>query len=162
MTSDANGREFVHERLMSDLFLSQPPPQGVVVGQEPVHLGRQRVHVREVHCPNSPSATDLVFIGRADAAAGRADLGSAVGRRIFPKRVQFPMYRPGLTRWFRLFSGQCGPISDALGGGGWGGGGVAQARHFGDKGMRIEDDAIADHRQIAPDRTTPEGRSDSL
>jgi hypothetical protein len=69
---------------------AQPAAQRVVVGQQPLDLGFQRVCVLQVVNPDGPAA-NLVFIGRADTAAGGADL--ALARSRFAHAIQLAVQR---------------------------------------------------------------------
>ncbi len=109
-----------------------------MVRQQTIDLGRQRVQIGEIHDADGATA-DLVLIGRADAAAGRADLGAAVGGRVFADAVQFAVQRQNQ----RCIVGDAQVFRRdryAL---------LGQLLDFGEQRMRIDDDAIADHGQLA-------------
>ena len=101
------------------------------------NLAVERFGLGEIHQANGAPA-DLVFIGGADAALGGADLHAAEVRR-FPKRVEFPMQRQNQRDVFgdleviwRHFHAKSANFVDFI-----------------DKMVRIEHDAVADHRQLA-------------
>ena len=125
------------DRLRLDLFEAEAPAQGVVMGEQALDLGVERREIGEVHDADG-AAADLVLIGGADAALGRADLGPG-GGGILPQRVEFAMQRQDQRRVFgdaQIFARDL----DALG---------AQIGDFLDEMTRIDDDAIADHRKLA-------------
>ncbi len=103
--------------------------------QQTVDLVRQRVEVGQVHQADG-AAADLVFIGRADAAAGGADRRGRVGG--FAQRVEFAVQRQdqgdvlGDAQVFRA-------DGDAL---------AFQFCHLIEEGLRIEHHAVADHGQL--------------
>ena len=117
--------------------LAEAATQRIVVGEQAFHLGRQRAHVGEIHDADR-AAADLVLVGRSDAASGRSDLGS-LGRVRFAHPVQFPVQRQDKRGVFGYFQAvRCHFHALRL-----------QFRNLGDEGMRIEDDAVADDRQLA-------------
>jgi hypothetical protein len=62
---------------------TRPAAQRVVMGEQPLDLGFKRVCILQVVNPDGPAAY-LVFVGRADAAAGGADLALAGSRFAHP------------------------------------------------------------------------------
>ena len=72
---------------MLDFRLAEAAAQRIVVRQEPVDLEIQRAGIGEVGDADRPAA-DLVLIGRADAAPGRADPGAGIGGRILADAVE--------------------------------------------------------------------------
>ena len=129
--------QFVLDRRRRRRRQAHAAPQRLVMGEQARDLAVERFGLGEIHQPNGAPA-DLVFVGRADAALGGADLHAAEVRR-FAKRVEFPMQRENQRDVF----GNLEVI--------W--------RHFHAKGanfvdfidqmVRIEHDAVADHRQLA-------------
>ena len=103
--------------------------------QQPIDLVRQRVEIGEVHQADG-AAADLVFIGRADAAARGTDRRAGVGG--FAQRIELAVQRQdqrdvlGDAQVFRA-------DGDAL---------ALQFCHFVKEGLRIEHDTIADHRKL--------------
>ena len=71
------GGELGQQRVAVDLLDAEAAAQRVVVEQQLVDLGRQRVGVGEVADADG-AARRLVLVGRADAAAGGADLAGAL------------------------------------------------------------------------------------
>ena len=107
------------------------------MGEQPVDLGRQRIGIGKVHDADR-AAPDPVLIGRADAASRRSDL-RALGRVRFAHPVQFPMQRQDKRGVFGDFQAiRC--HFHAL---------AAEFFELGDEGMGVEDDAVADDRQLA-------------
>jgi hypothetical protein len=51
--------------------------QGIVMRKQPVDLSPQRRQIRQIHEADG-AAADLVLVGRADAALGRADAGCGI------------------------------------------------------------------------------------
>ena len=90
-TGSANGSSFGASALSwassaaaVDRLVAEAAAQRVVVQQQLVDPAREQVGVGEVAHPDRP-ARDLVLVGRADAAAGGADLaGAAVAGRARP------------------------------------------------------------------------------
>ena len=72
-----NGRQFLEDRIMGDFRLVEAAAQRIVMGQQPVDLGRQGFLVGKIEHANG-TATNLVFIGRADAPSRGADLCARV------------------------------------------------------------------------------------
>ena len=73
--SAATDRQFVEDRSAASISAApSAAAQRIVVGEQPLDLGRQRVGVGEIDHADG-AAADLVLIGRADAAPGGADLG---------------------------------------------------------------------------------------
>jgi len=130
--------EFLENGIKRDLRLAQAAPQRIVVGEQPVDLGGQCVEIGKVHDPNRPAA-DLVLVSRSDAAAGGADPGAGIGRRVLAQRVEFAVQRQDQRRI--VGDAEIVAIDDhALG---------RQPVDFADQRMRINDDAIADHSQFS-------------
>ena len=107
------------------------------MGQQPRNLDVERRNIGKVHDADG-AAANLVLIGRADAALGRADLGAGAIRR-FAEAVEF------LMQWQdqRRIVGQLqrfGADIDAL---------PAQPRDLVEQREGIDDDAVADHAQLA-------------
>ena len=89
-----------------DLFEPEATAQRVVMGQQPLDLAVERGQVGEVHDADG-AAADLVLIGGADAALGRADLG-ALGGGVLAQGVEFAMQRQDQRRVFgdaQVFAG---------------------------------------------------------
>ena len=118
--------------------MAEPATQRIVVRQQPVDLQGQRFQIRQIHHPDRAPA-HLVLIGGADAAAGRANLRSGIGGGVLAESVQLPVQRQDKRGVFGYFQAVRRHL-DAL---------RLQFRHFRDEGVRIEDDAIADDRQLA-------------
>ena len=118
--------------------MAEPAAQRIVVRQQPVDLDRQRFQAGEVHDPDRP-ASDLVLVGRPDAAARRADLGAGIGGGVLAEAVELAVQRQDQRRVFGDLQA-VGRDVDAL---------RLELGDLGDEGMRIEDDAIADDRQLA-------------
>ncbi len=71
-------RELGEQRLLGELRLAEAAAQRVVVHEDAIDLGAERRRVAQVlHADGA--AADLVLVGGADAAAGRADLAGAGG-----------------------------------------------------------------------------------
>ncbi len=118
-----------------DLFELEPAAQRIVVRQQPVDLVRQRIEIGEIHQPDR-AAADLVFIGWADAATGRPDRGHGIGR--FPQRVEFPVQWQDQRNVFgdaQIVRADRNALAPEL-------------VDLVEKGLRIEHDAIADHREL--------------
>ncbi len=79
-----------------DFLNAKAAPQWIVMRKQPVNLGRQACRIGKIHHLDR-TAPNLVLIGRANAAAGRADLGafSCVG---FPQPVEFAVNRQDQRR----------------------------------------------------------------
>ena len=106
------------------------------MGQQAGDLGIERFGLGEVHQANR-AATDLVFVGGADAALGGADLRAAAG--LFAMGVELPMQREdqrnvlGDFEIFRRNRDALGPnLLDFLG-----------------QMVGVDDDAIADDGEFA-------------
>ena len=129
-------RQLVIDRLGIDLGQVETAAQRVVMGQEPLDLRAERRQIGQIGHADG-AAADLVLVGRADAAAGRADLRARIGR--FALLVELAVQRQdeagilGNAQCFRRDRHALG--RDAL--------------DLGDQRMRVDDDAIADHRQLA-------------
>ena len=117
--------------------LAEPAAQGIVMHKQPLDLFRQRVEVGEVDQADG-AAADLVLVGRADPAAGRADLGARCGG-LLAQEVELAMQRQderhvvGDPKRFRR-------DDDPL---------AFQLVDLGDQRMRIEHHAIADDRELS-------------
>ena len=99
--------ELAHQRVLADLGHAQTAPQRVVVHEQAVDLGAQSAEVLEVlGADGAPS--DLVLVGRADAAPGGAD--ALLGGSRLAQLVELAMQRQdqrGVLGDLRL----CGSIS---------------------------------------------------
>ena len=107
------------------------------MGEQALDLVVQRIGIGEVHEPDRAPG-DLVLISRADAALGRADLGSGDAPRL-AMGVKFAMQRQNqrdvlgdLEVGRRHFDALRAQLLDLL-----------------DEMIGIEDDAIADDRQLS-------------
>ena len=123
---------------MRHFGVAEAAAQRVVVGQQPVDLRGKRFQIRQIHHPDR-AAAHLVLVGGADAAAGRADLRSRIGGGVLAEPVQLAVQRQDKRGVFGYFQAVRADL-DALG---------ADLFEFGHEGVRIEDDAIADDRQLA-------------
>ena len=103
------------------------------MGQDAVDLAAQRIEIGEIHHPDR-TASDLVLVGRTDAAPRRADLRAAVGGRILAHAVQFPVEREDQGRI----------VSDAQVIRGYRHALLRQLVDLGDQRMRVHHDPIAD------------------
>ncbi len=82
--------ELGHQLGLGELRLAETAAQRVVVHEDAVDLGTQRVEVLQIlHADGAPA--HLVLVGRADAAPGRADLARA--RRSFAHDVELAVQR---------------------------------------------------------------------
>jgi hypothetical protein len=118
--------------------LAQAAAQRVVMGEQTVDLGRQRLEIGEIHHPDR-AAADLVLVGRADAAPRGADLGAGIRRRVLAQRVELAVQRQdqrGVVGNAKIV----GIDDDALGG---------QPVDFADQRMRVDHHAIADDGELA-------------
>ncbi len=107
------------------------------MSEQPGDFLIERVGIGKIHQPDR-AAPDLVFIGRSDAALRGADLES-VRDRLFAVGVKLAMQRQNQDDVFRdLEIG--GRDRDAL---------RLELGHLGDEMVRIEHDAVADHRELA-------------
>ena len=77
-----------HERL-------EPTPQRIVMSKQPVDLAVEHLQIGQIHQPDGAPA-DLVFVGRADAAAGGAD--RALARGLLARDVELLMQRQDQRR----------------------------------------------------------------
>ncbi len=130
--------QLFHDRLVLDLGHAEAAAQRIVMGQDTLDLAFQRVEIGQIHKANRATA-DLVLIGRADAAAGGADLGAAVGGGVFAHTVKLAVQRQDERGVF----GDSQVLRrdfDAL---------VLEAADLGDQRMRVDDDAVADHGLLA-------------
>ncbi len=110
--------------------------QRVVVGEEAVDPGLQRGGVAEIGDADA-APSDLVLVGRADAAAGGADLGRA--RRLLADAVEVLVERQDQRRV--LGDHQVGRRDgDALAG---------ELLDLGEQRPRVEHDAVADDAELA-------------
>ena len=133
-----NRGQFFHDGVVRHFGMAEPAAQRIVMGQQPVHLRRQRIEAGKVHDTNG-ATPDLVLIGRPDASARRADLGSRARCRILAESIELAVQRKDK----RGVLGDLQPVRrniHAL---------RPQLADFRDKGMRVEDDTIADDRQLA-------------
>ncbi len=108
----------------------------VVVGEQAVEAGLQRRGVAEVGDADR-AAADLVLVGRADAAAGGADLGDA--GRLLAHPVEVLVQRQdegGVLGDHQAFGRDRHPL-------------LAQLVDLGDQRPGVEDDAVADDAELA-------------
>ena len=115
----------------------RPRHSGVVMREQALDLVVERIGLGEVHQPDRAPA-DLVLVGRADAALGRADL-DAVRVADFAMRVEFAMQRQDQ----RHVLGDLEVVRrhlDAL---------AADLLDLLDEMIGVEHDAVADDRQLA-------------
>ncbi len=115
-----------------------------MVGQQPVDLGLERLAVLQVGDADG-AASDLVLVGRADAAAGGADL---VGGLRLARLVEVAVDRQdqaGVVGQHQPFRGDL----DAL---------LAQPADLVEQVPRIDHHAVADHRQLALDQARGQQR----
>ena len=127
--------ELLQYSLAADFFQIEAAAQRVVVRQQPLDLVRQRIEIGEVHQPNR-AAADLVLIGRADAAPRGPDRRDGVGG--LPERIEFAMQRQNQRDVF----GNAQIVradGDAL---------PLKSCDFVEERLRIDHDAVADHRQL--------------
>ena len=119
-----------------DLRLAEPAAKRIVVGEDALDLRLEARQVLQVHdADGAPS--DLVLIGRTDAALGRADL--AVARLRLAKRVELAVERQdqrGVLGDAEIVAGDRDPLLLDLG------------DLLGER-PRIDDHAVADHRELA-------------
>ena len=118
--------------------MAEPAPQRIVMGEQAIDLGRQRVEAGEVHHTHG-AAANLVFIGRPDAAAGGADLGARIRSGVLAETIQFAVQRQderGVLGNLQHIRRDFDTLRLELG-------------RFGDEGMRIENHPVADDRQLA-------------
>ena len=108
----------------------------VVVGEEAVEAGVEGRRVAEVGDADR-AAADLVLVGRADAAAGGADLGGA--GRLLAEAVKVLMQRQNQRRVLGDHQ-RFGADLDAL---------AAELVDLGEERPGVEDDAVADDRELA-------------
>ena len=123
---------------MRDFGCTETATKRIVMRQDAIDLGGKRLHVGEIHDADG-AAANLVFIGRADTAAGGADLGAAVGGRVFAHAVQLAVQRKnegGIVGDTQVFRGNLHALR-------------FQTADFGDQRMRIDHDAIADDGELA-------------
>ena len=110
--------------------------QGIVMKEQGVELFRDHLGVGEVAEADRPAA-DLVFVRGTDASPGGADLGSP--KRVFAGLVEVAMQRQ--DQWSVLGDSHVfGADVDAL---------PPQDLDFGKQCPRVEDDAVADDRELA-------------
>ena len=136
------GQDLRRDRLQRSEDLVRPgfrqaeaAAQGRVVRQQPVDLGLQRLAVGEVGDADR-AAADLVLVGRADAAAGGADLVDRLG---FAGDVELAVQgqdQRGVVGQHQHVGGD----RDAL---------RADPVDLGQQRPGIDDDAVADHRELA-------------
>ena len=119
-----------------DLFGADAAAKRVVVGKQPIDLRRQRRLLGEIDQAEGPP-TDLVFVGGADAAAGRAQRLARI--RAFAGDIELAMERQDE----RGVLGDQEVLRRDLDAGG------ADALHLVDERPWIEDDAVADDRELA-------------
>ena len=107
-----------------------------MVGEQALDLGRQRVEVGEIHEADG-AAADLVLVGRADAAAGGAD--ARAGAAAFAQRIELAVQgqdERGVVGDAQVVARDGDPLP-------------FQPADLVDEGVRIEDDAVADHGELA-------------
>ena len=148
------GGELGQQRLAVDLLDAEAAAQRVVVEQQLVDLGRQGVGVGEV-ADADRAARHLVLVGRADAAAGGADLAGALVAAlagVLARPVELAVQRQDQGR----------VLGDAQAS-------RCRSPRPGRAGARSPRAAPRDRPprrcrsgESLPWRTTPEGRSDSL
>ena len=114
----------------------QPPAQGLVVGEQPGDLGLQRHGIGQVRDPHGPTA-HLVLVGRADAAAGGADLARTGG--CLPGGVQVPVDRQDQAGIVGQGQ-QLRPDGDAL---------ALDPGDLVEQGPGVDDHAVADDGRLA-------------
>ena len=112
-------------------------PQRIVVGEQTLDLVVEHLRLGEVHEPDR-APRDLVLVGRADAALGRADLRPA-GVAQFSLGVEFAVQRQDQRHVLGDLE-ICGRHLDAL---------AAYFLDLVDQMVGIEHDAVADHRELA-------------
>ena len=132
----ADRQQCLEHRLRVGLVLAGGAKPDIVMRRHRLELGAQRVFAGQV-AETHGAAGDLVLIGRADAAAGGADLAGAAHR--LARMVDSLMNRQdqrGGVRDDKGLRGDVGPL-------------IAQQGDFLDQMRRVDDNAIADHRQLA-------------
>ena len=133
------GQQVVQQSLFLERLGAQPAQQRVVVQQQLVELVRQGLRLGQVaDADRTPG--HLVLVGRADAAAGGADLALAAGR--LARTVQRRMQRQDERRIVgdpQIGRGHVQPL-------------FAHPLHLRQQRHRIDHDAIADHAQFAADQ----------
>ncbi len=116
---------------------AHPAAKRIMMGEQTIDPVVEPIRLREIHQPYRAPG-DLVLVGRTNAAPGCADLGSAHAGR-FAMGVEFAMEREDE----RDILGDLEIVRrhlDAL---------AAQFLDLVDQMVRIEDDAVADHRKLA-------------
>ncbi len=106
--------------------------------QDAIDLGGQRLHVGQIHDADG-AAADLVFVGRANAAARGADLGAAVGGGVFAHAIKFAVQgknERGIVCNAQVFRRDLHALH-------------FQTADFSDQRMRIDHDAVADDGELA-------------
>ena len=134
-------QEFRQQLVAVDLLDAEAAAQGVVVDQQLVDLGRQGVGVGEVADPDGTPCR-LVLVGRADAAAGGADLAGTLIAAFageLARPVQLAVQRQDQGRVLGDAQG-VGADGDALG---------AQALDLLEQGPGVDHDTVADQRELA-------------
>jgi hypothetical protein len=119
-----------------DLGRIEPAQQRVVVQQQVVHPLFERLRIGEVADPDG-AAADLVFICGADAAPGRAELAVAAAR--LAGAVERAMRRQDQRGIVGELQGLRGDVEPLL----------AHRLDLGEQRPGIDDDAVADDRQLA-------------
>ena len=118
-----------------DFLDAEAATKRVVMRQKSFDLCRQRIRIgkiKDVDCP----AANLVFIGWADTAPRRADLGACIGR--FTSAIQFAMNRKDQRGVFgNLQRVWCN--DDAL---------RFKFLFFRDESMRVENNTVSDDGQL--------------
>ena len=133
-----DGAEVVFQPLAIDRRLAEPGAQRVMVGTEAVEQGVKLVEMGEVAHPDR-APPDLVFIGRADAAPGRADFAGAAG--VLAQAVEVAVDRQDQRAGLGDHQ-QVGLDPHPL---------AAQFLDLGLQCPRIEHHPVANHRQRAGD-----------
>ena len=116
--------------------MPRPLTQRIMVGEQAIDLVVERVRVGEVHQPDRAPG-DLVLVGRADAALGGSNLGST-GVPQFAMGVEFAVQRQDqrdVLGDLEVRRRHLDPLA-------------AQLLDFLDEMIGIEDDAVADDRQL--------------
>ena len=124
------------QRRAVDLLRAVAAPERIVVRQQPVDLARQARRIGEIDHADG-AAADLVLIGRADAALGRADrLGGVRGLAVDIELAMQRQDQRGVVGDQQVVRRNV----DAL---------PFQLLDLGHEGPRVDHHAIADDRQLA-------------
>ena len=87
----SNAGQFGQDHIGLHLFNTEPATQRIMMREHAVNLRWQRCHIGQIHQFNRATAS-LIFIGRADAATCRANLG-AFSCFAFAQAIQLAMQR---------------------------------------------------------------------